>query len=66
MQETIDTKEILISKDDLLNKLRAYTLTSDDENIRYKEIIKNELLKLPELLYALHNEKLEPELFNEC
>ena len=58
MQETIDTKEILISKDDLLNKLRAYALTPDDENIRYKEIIKNELLKLPELLYALHNEKL--------
>lgn len=65
MQETIDTKEILISKDDLLNKLRAYALTPDDENIKYKEIIKNELLKLPELLYALHNEKLEPELFNE-
>ena len=47
MQETIDTKEILISKDDLLNKLRAYTYTPDDENIRYKEIIKRELLKLP-------------------
>mgnify|MGYP006957391268 CR=1 FL=1 len=65
MQETIDTKEILISKDDLLNKLRAYTYTPDDENIRYKEIIKSELLKSPELLYALHNKDLESELFDE-
>ena len=65
MQETIDTKEILVSKDDLLNKLRAYTYTPDDQNVRYKEIIKRELLKLPELLYALHNEALEPELFNK-
>lgn len=64
MQE-FNPKEKLITKDDLLNKLRAYASTPDDENIRYKEIIKKELLKCPELLYALHEESLESELFDE-
>lgn len=53
------------TKDDLLNKLRAYTEIPDDETVRYKEIIKQKLLKCPELLYALHNEDLESELFYE-
>lgn len=55
--QTIETK------DDLLNKLRAYATTPDDDNIRYKEKIKNSLLKCPELLYALHEKELESELF---
>lgn len=55
----------LKTKDDLLNKLRAYSSTPDDEGVRYKEIIKNELLKCPELLYALNENKFESELFNE-
>lgn len=53
------------TKDDLLNKLRSYTQTPDDDNIKYKTIIKNALLNCPELLYALNSEKLESELFDE-
>lgn len=53
------------TKDDLLNKLRAYAKTPDDETVRYKEIIKNKLLNCPELLYALHDKDLESELFYE-
>ncbi len=53
------------TKNDLLNKLRSYVKTPDDESVRYKEIIKHSLLKSPELLYALHEESLEPELFCE-
>ncbi|MBQ4523328.1 MAG: hypothetical protein IJA10_10315 [Lachnospiraceae bacterium] len=55
----------LKTKDDLLNKLRSYTETTDDDNIRYKNIIKKSLLNCPELLYALHNKELESELFDE-
>lgn len=55
----------LRTKEDLLNKLRAYTKTPDDESIRYKEIIKHKLLTCPELLYALHDKDLESELFCE-
>lgn len=54
----------LITKNDLLKKLRAYSSTPDDESIRYKEIIKNELLKCPELLYSLNEKELESELFD--
>lgn len=53
------------TKTDLLNKLRAYSSVPDDENIKYKEIIKNELLKCPELLYALNEKDFESELFDE-
>ena len=56
--------EIIIKRDDLLNKLRAYASTPDDDNIRYKEKIHDELLKCPELLYALNNKELESELFD--
>lgn len=42
------------TKQELLDKLRAYASTPDDENIRYKNTIKNTLLSCPELLYALH------------
>ena len=54
-----------ISKEDLLNKLRAYATTPDDETTQYKEKIKQALMKSPELLYALHEEELETELFIE-
>ena len=57
--------EILTTKEDLLNKLRAYADTPDDDNIRYKEKIHDALLKNAELLYALNNEELESELFDE-
>lgn len=55
----------LRTKEDLLNKLRAYTETPDDESIQYKEKIKQTFKKCPELLYALHEKDLEPELFCE-
>lgn len=54
-----------IYKEDLLNKLRAYATTPDDEATQYKEKIKQALMKSPELLYALHEEELEEELYCE-
>ena len=57
--------EIITNKEDLLNKLRAYVDTPDDDNIRYKEKIHDALLSNAELLYALNNEELESELFDE-
>ena len=56
--------EILTKKEELLDKLRAYADTPDDDNIRYKEKIHNALLNNAELLYALNNEELESELFD--
>ena len=56
--------EIITNKEDLLNKLRAYADTPDDDNIRYKEKIHDALLNNAELLYALNNEELESELFD--
>lgn len=56
--------EILTTKEELLNKLRAYAETPDDDNIRYKEKIHDALLSNAELLYALNNEELESELFD--
>ena len=57
--------EILTTKDELLNKLRAYADTPDDDNIKYKDIIKKALLNCPELLCALNNKELESELFDD-
>ena len=57
--------EILTTKEELLDKLRAYADTPDDDNIKYKNIIRKALLNCPELLYALNNNELEPELFDE-
>lgn len=57
--------EILKTKGELLNKLRAYASTPDDDNIRIKEQIKGTFLNCPELLYAIHNEELESELIDE-
>ena len=53
------------NKNELLDKLQSYSKNPDDENIRYKELIKKKLLNCPELLYALHEPDLEKELFNE-
>lgn len=53
------------TKNELLNKLRAYAKTPDDENIQYKNKIKKALLNCPELLYAMHDKELENELFDE-
>ena len=41
--------EILTTKEELLNKLRAYADTPDDDNIRYKEKIHDALLNNAEL-----------------
>lgn len=57
--------EILTTKNDLLKKLRAYADNPDDDNIKYKNIIRKVLLKCPELLYALNNKELESELFDK-
>ena len=57
--------DFIATKKDLLNKLRAYADTPDDDNIRYKEKIHDALLNNAELLYALNNEELESELFDE-
>lgn len=57
--------EKLETKDDLLNKLRSYMETPDDETIVYKQKIKNALLSNPCLLYALNESTLYTELFDE-
>ena len=56
--------EIITTKKDLLNKLRAYASTPDDDNVRYKEKIHDALLSNAELLYSLNNKELESELFD--
>jgi hypothetical protein len=55
----------LITKNDLLNKLRAYKTTPDDENIQYKKKIEKALMLNPCLLYALNEKSLESELFDD-
>lgn len=57
--------EKLVTKNDLLNKLRAYNNTPDDENILYKKKIEKALLSNPCLLYALNEKTLESELFDD-
>ena len=57
--------DFITTKEDLLDKLRAYAETPDDDNIRIKEQIKDTFLNCPELLYAIHNKELESELFDE-
>ena len=53
------------TKDDMLNKLRAYTHNPDDDNIRIKNQVYQILLHCPELLYAIHDAELESELFDD-
>lgn len=57
--------EKLVTKDDLLNKLRAYRTTPDDENIQYKKKIEKAFMLNPCLLYALNEKSLESELFDD-
>jgi hypothetical protein len=57
--------EKLVTKNDLLNKLRAYRTTPDDENIQYKKKIEKALMLNPCLLYALNEKDLESELFDK-
>ena len=57
--------EKLVTKNDLLNKLRAYKTTPDDENIQYKKKIEKALMLNPCLLYALNEKSLESELFHD-
>ena len=56
--------EKLVTKNDLLNKLRTYRTTPDDENIQYKKKIEKALMLNPCLLYALNEKSLESELFD--
>ena len=58
-------EEKLVTKNDLLNKLRAYKTTPDDENIQYKKKIEKALMLNPCLLYALNEKSLESELFDD-
>lgn len=46
----------ILTKGELLTKLRTYKNVPDDENIQYKEKIEKALLSCPELLYALNEE----------
>ena len=58
-------EEKLVTKNDLLNKLRIYKTTPDDENIQYKKKIEKALMLNPCLLYALNEKSLESELFDD-
>lgn len=53
------------TKGELLEKFAAYTKTCDDDTIRFKEKIKEQLLCCPEILYSLHNTEYETELFDD-
>lgn len=53
------------TKDDLLTKLRAYSVNPDDDTIRIKNQIKDLLMKCPELLYSLNEKDLQSELFTD-
>lgn len=57
--------EKLVTKNDLLNKLRAYKTIPDDENIQYKKKIEKAFMLNPCLLYALNEKSLESELFDD-
>lgn len=61
----LKVKENLLTKDDLLTKLRAYSTNPDDDIIRFKKEIYKVLIQSPELLYALNEKDLESELFDE-
>lgn len=65
MEGHLKDDNMLQTKEELLNKLRDYTTTPDDDNIHIKEKIKSLLLHTPELLYALNEPELEKELFDE-
>lgn len=53
------------TKEQMLEKINSWVTVPDSDIIRIKDIIKQELLKCPELLWALNDKELEKELFNE-
>lgn len=53
------------TKDEMLQNLRAYLEDPDDDTIRLKNKIKDMLLRSPKLLWALNDENLQSEIFNE-
>lgn len=55
----------IITRDSIIESMNAYTKTIDDDVIRFKTAIKNNLIKCPELLLALNWQKYESELFDE-
>lgn len=57
--------EQLLTRNDILDKLRDYAVNPDDDVIIFKERIKDALMRCPELLYALNNKSLVEELFDE-
>lgn len=46
---------------DQIAELRAYRNKPDEDDIRYKEIIKKMLISNDKIIYLLHNEELESE-----
>lgn len=52
------------TKEELLAKIRAYAENPDDDVLRFKDKIKDTLLKSPEFLYALNWDEYESELIN--
>lgn len=52
------------TKDELLERLYLFASCPDDDNVLFKEKIKNAFMNCPELLYAINEKSLENELFN--
>jgi len=49
---------MVMTKEDILNSLRKYKESIDDDNIYFKELIKKTLLKSDKLIYVLNNKEL--------
>lgn len=55
-----------LTQEEILSELRAYKETSDDDNIRFKEIIKQKLLNNQKIIHVIHNTNLnedEPDAY---
>ena len=55
----------LLTKDDVVNKLRHYAESPDDDVIRFKQLVYQSLSHSVELLYALNVSEYESLLFDE-
>ena len=55
----------LVTKDDLLERLRLFSECPDDDNVIFKKKITKTFMNCPEILYAVNEKSLENELFNE-
>lgn len=55
----------MITKQDMLKKLKTFKETPDNDTIRFKKKIEKKLIGCPELLYALNEKKFECELFDD-